>query len=445
MPDPHAFVILGGTGDLAARKLLPALHAVDAPDQRIVGVGTTDHDDTSYRAWAADALREAGEPGDIEAWCERLEYLRIPRERFDLSGMADLVADEANRIFYLALPPHLFEDAIRAIHDAGLDRTDGWRRLVVEKPFGTDAASAAELDEAVKLCFSEEETFRIDHFLGKETVRNLLAFRFANPVFESVWNRDRVERVEITVAESGGVDHRGRYYDRAGVVRDMVQNHLTQILCLVAMEPPVRFEAEAIRDEKLKVLRAIEGVDAVTHGQYGAGPGGEVAYRDEEHIPDDSTTATFVEASFEIDNWRWKGVPFVVRTGKRLPETVSRVDIHFHAPPVQLFSDLDEDCDPDPNVLAITLQPDEGFDLSFDVKRPGNGMDIESRTLGFRYAEAYGPLPDAYETLVEDVLEGDQTLFVRADEVSESWRIWEPVADPDGPPEVYPAGEWPDR
>ncbi len=287
--------------------------------------------------------------------------------------------------------------------------------------------------------------FRIDLFLCKETVRNLLVFRFANPVFESVWNRDRIARVDITVAEAGGVGTRGRYYDDAGVVRDMVQNHLTQLLCLVAMEPPVRFDAEAIRNEKVKVLQGIVGIDSVRHGQYGRGPGGEVAYVDEAHVDPSSDTATFVEATLEVDNWRWKGVPFTLRTGKRLPSTSSVMEIHFLAPPVQLFAGFDDDCEPHPNVLAIALQPDEGFDLSFDVKEPGNGMMLERRTLGFRYADAYGPVPDAYVTLIEDVIEGDQTLFVREDEVAESWRIWEGVADPDGSPAVYPAGTWPQR
>lgn len=450
--DAHLFVVLGGTGDLAARKLLPALrHVLSVDDDwRLVGVGTTDHDDDSYRRWVAGAL-DADPDGD---WCARVHYHRLTAGGFDLSGLAGTVKDledahglPGNRIFYLALPPQLFDDAIAGIGDAGLSDAAGWTRLVVEKPFGTDADSAAALDRIVHACFDESEVFRIDHFLGKETVRNLIAFRFANPIFESTWNRDRIERVEITVAEQLGVGSRARYYDRAGVVRDMVQNHLTQVLSLIAMEPPVRFDADAIRDEKVKVLRAIDGVDHVLQARYVAGTvDGETVpgYLEESGVPDDSTTATFAEATVHIDTWRWQGVPFTVRTGKRLPSRLSSVDIHYRRPPVQLFRDLDDECDPRGNVLTIALQPAEGFDLTFQVKRPGNGMDLERMSLGFRYEDAFEPLPDAYETLVADVVAGDQTLFVRSDEVAESWRIWDPIADPDRLVE-YGAGTWPER
>lgn len=453
--DPHVFVVLGGTGDLAGRKLIPALHHV-APEDGcpIVGVGTRDHDQASYRAWAVERLREAGAEGDLDTWVERLHYHQIGRGGFDLDGLAKHVGEleaehdlPGNRVFYLALPPQLFEDAIEGIDAAGLADAAGWARLVIEKPFGTDTESAAHLDEVVHRCFDESSVFRIDHFLGKETVRNLLAFRFANPIFETTWNRDRIERVEVTVAEPLGVDGRAGYYDRAGVVRDMIQNHLTQVLSLIAMEPPIRFDADAIRDEKVKVLRAIEGVERVVWGRYTAGEiDGESVpgYLDEDGVPDDSTTATFVEATVRIDNWRWQGVPFTVRTGKRLPSRTSTVDIQFQRPPVHLFHELDEQSDPTGNLLTITLQPDEGFDLCFEVKQPGNGMDLERMSLGFRYGDAFEPLPDAYETLVADVLEGDQTLFVRSDEVAESWRIWDPVADPSGDLVEYPAGSWPE-
>ena len=454
MVEPHLFVILGGTGDLAARKLLPALHRVLAGvDCRVIGVGTSDHDTASYRAWAADRLTDAGHDDDVDGWVGRLHYHRLVEPGFDLTGLARQLADledahglPGNRVFYLALPPQLFEDAIAGIAAAGLTAGRGWARLVVEKPFGTDAATAAALDRVVHGCVDEDSVFRIDHFLGKETVRNLLAFRFANPIFETTWHRDRIDRVEVTVAETLGVGTRARYYDRSGVVRDMVQNHLTQILSLVAMEPPVRFDATSIRDEKVKVLRAIDGIEEVFLARYDAGEvDGEAVpgYLDEPGIPADSVTATFVEATVRIDTWRWQGVPFVLRTGKRLGERTSTVDIHFRRPPVHLFRDLDDECEPRGNLLRITLQPDEGFELSFEVKRPGNGMQLERMELGFRYGDAFEPLPDAYQTLLADIIAGDQTLFVRSDEVAESWRIWDPVTDPDDEPAGYPAGTWP--
>ncbi len=443
MPIPaHLFVILGGTGDLAARKLLPALSHVlsDGAPCEVLAVGTKQFDDDSYRSWAAEQLEAAGvtETGD---WCGRLHYQRIERNGFDLGAVASRIEDletefdlAGNRCFYLALPPQLFEPALRSIGEHRLLETDGWHRLVIEKPFGTDAATAAHLDEVVHAAADESDVFRIDHYLGKETVRNLLAFRFANPIFEASWNRDRVEEVVITVAETVGVGSRARYYDRAGVVRDMVQNHLTQVLSLVAMEPPVELVADAIRDEKVKVLRAIRRVDRIEYGQYDG-------YRDEEGIPDDSTTPTWVEAEVHVDCWRWQGVPFILRTGKMLPERKSKVEIRYRKPPVTLLEP--EGREPRGNVLTVTLQPDEAFDLSFEVKEPGEAMRLRRTKMGFDYADEFPPFGDAYETLLADVLSGDQTLFVRADEVAESWRIWEPLLDPTDPPTEYEPGTWP--
>jgi glucose-6-phosphate 1-dehydrogenase len=453
--DPHLIVLFGGTGDLARRKLMPALYRMlerrnFADSTHVLAVATSDLTDDQYRRVVRESLHATGlSDAEVDRWCfECLSFQRIT-EGFD--GLAARIEEierdhhlPGNRAFYLAVPPAAVEPTVAGLAGAGLTRAPGWLRVVVEKPFGYDLASARELNLMLHEWFDESQIFRIDHYLAKETVQNLLAFRFANPLFESAWNRDRVESVSIEVSETLGLEGRARYFERAGIIRDMVQNHLLQILTLVAMEPPVRMEADAIRDEKVKVLRAIYPVtpSAVTRGRYAAGSvagSPVVGYLDEDGVPETSTTETFASIRIDVDNWRWRGVPFTVRAGKRLAERTTRVVVRYKAPPVALF-DGGRAGTPHANVLYITLQPDEGFELTFDVKTPGEGMNLETRELSFTYSDAFGRLPDAYETLMADVLAGDQTLFVRADEAEEAWRILEPVLDMNDQPIDYPAG-----
>jgi glucose-6-phosphate 1-dehydrogenase len=327
---------------------------------------------------------------------------------------------------------------------AGLNRSIGWTRLVIEKPFGRDLASAHRLNETVHEYFKERQVYRIDHYLGKETVQNLLAFRFGNALFESVWNRDHIKSVQITVAEELGIEGRAGYYEKAGALRDMVQNHLTQLLTLTAMEAPAAFEANAIRFEKIKVLRSILPISDkhVVFGQYAAGKGEDAAlagYRQEPNVAPRSQTETFVALRLDIENWRWEGVPFYLRTGKRMARRVTEIAIHFRHPPVALFRKFNGS-NPHTNALVITLQPDEGFELSFEVKAPGEGFNLQTQRMAFRYADMFGTLPDGYETLLMDVIEGDQTLFVHAEEAEASWALYSPLLEKKLPRHPYPAG-----
>ena len=455
--EPHLFVLFGGTGDLARRMLIPAIYrlleARDFEDvMHLLGVATSELDDSTFQAMVSDALVEAGwSRTDAERWCaESVSYVSI-KGGFDV--LADRVAAiesrhalGGNRVFYLAIPPSVFDDTIDGLADADLDQGPGWTRVVVEKPFGTDLDSARHLNQVLHRHFSEDQLFRIDHYLAKETVQNLLVFRFANMLFESGWNRNQIDSVEITVAETLGLEGRAKYFDRAGIIRDIIQNHLLQVLTLVAMEPPVRLEADAIRDEKVKVLRSIYPVtrSAVTRGRYTAGEiDGESVpgYLDEEGVPAESKTETYAAIRFNVDNWRWRGVPFTLRTGKRLAARLTQIAVRYKEPPVSLF-EVDGSCRVHANVLYITLQPNEGFHLTFDVKRPGEGMELVTQDLEFHYAEAFGRLPDAYETLIADLLVGDQTLFVRGDETEEAWRILAPALDLTTEPLPYPAGSW---
>ncbi len=455
--DPHLFVVLGATGDLFRRKLLPAIHSLAASGAEVVvlGAATSDLGDAGLRDLACSALSVAGvDETEAGRWCEeRLYYEQIATDA-EFSGLAARIAQiedrhglAGNRIIYLALPPIAFPATIDRLGAAGLARSRGWTRLVVEKPFGRDLESARALNEVLHAHFEESQIYRIDHYLGKETVQNLLIFRFANPLFEASWNRDRVDRVEITVAESLGIGGRGAYYDRAGAVRDMIQSHLTQILALVAMESPVAFEADAIRDEKVKVLRSIGEVDPdhVVLGQYEAG---EVAgtpieaYRSLPNVSADSNAATFAAIRLNLDSWRWQGVPFYLRTGKAMAERVTQVAVTFRRPPICLFHGLPDGCISHSDVLYLTLQPDEGFSLEIEVKEPGATNRLRTIPLRFSYSEAFGEIPDAYETLLADVVEGDQTLFVRSDEVEEAWRLYTPVIAADDDAHRYPAGSW---
>jgi len=454
---PHLFVLFGATGDLAATKLFPALYRLatskGGPSELVVlGVGRSAWDDRELQRRATDAIAEDGVGRRAAgAWARKsMAYVRV--DTYDalqpvFERARDLESERdtgGQRVWYLALPPDIFDDVIAAVGteerrrlgarpapDAPGEpdrRGTGWTRLVLEKPFGSDLASARKLNRLVHRYFSEREVYRIDHFLGKETVQNLLAFRFGNALFESVWSREHVEQVDVLVAERNDASGRGGYFDGVGTLRDMTQNHLTQLFALTAMEAPARLDALGIRQEKTKVLRSTRTArpDEAIFGQYGSGPKGEEAYREHEGVPSRSRTDTYAEVVLHVDNWRWQGVPFVLRTGKRLRERVTEITVRFRRPPVALFP-TEDGCTPAPNVLRIRLQPREGFSLGFEVKRPGPQFATTTQELEFRYEDVFGKLPGAYETLLRDVATGDATLFVHADETEEAWRIYEPL------------------
>ncbi len=457
------FTIYGATGDLSRRKLLPALYRNHAAGQidprvRILGVSRAELDDEAFRKLAAEALKAANISGDAVApFLARLHFLSAPAgDASDFRNLADKLAElrrehhiPENYCFYLSLPPRVFADTIAGLGAVGLNLTNdaGWTRIVIEKPFGTDLKTARELNETIHEYFTEEQIYRIDHYLGKETVQNLLVFRLANAFIESSWNRERVEQVQITVGESLGVGSRAGYYDHSGALRDMVQNHITQLISLVAMEVPTSFSASAIRYEKLKVLKSIQPIQCknVVRGRYTAGmiEGREVpGYLDEPGVPADSQTETFIALKMGVDSWRWQGVPFFIRTGKRMPAKSSQIAVRFRGAPVRFFERLG--CSQDTaDVLTITLQPNEGFAFHFDIKVPGDPLCLERVPLKFAYGDHFhGAMPEAYQTLLLDVLNGDQTLFVHGDEVEESWRVYEGLLQEPPPVHDYVAGTW---
>ena len=460
----HLFVVFGGTGDLFSRKLLPAIHNMvssglyEEGQCHVLAVARSEeYDDYAFRQRCRQALEEAGVPKeDIRSgWCDRnIHYQVIGQAREeDFLALGERIEEvervanlPGNRIIYLALPPGAFPPTIEGLGKAGLNQSPGWTRLVVEKPFGHDLASARQLNAVVHRHFDESQVYRIDHYLGKETVQNLLVFRFSNTIFESLWNRDRIERVEITVAESLGVEDRAGYYDKSGALRDMVQNHVSQLISLVAMEVPTTFSANAVRYEKIKVLRSIQALSNrdVAFGQYAAGhlEGPQVAgYLDEPGVAPGSQTETFVAMRLDIQTWRWQGVPFFVRTGKRMPKRVTRIVVTFRTPPVCLFENLGA-CMVQPNQLIVRLQPDEGFEMYFDVKVPGDPFAIQRHPFRFDYEETFGKLPDAYQTLLIDVASGDQTLFVHGDEVEAAWSLYDPLLQRSRQIHPYPSGTW---
>ena len=461
--EPHIFVIFGGTGDLSRRKLLPAISNLSKqgllPDEGSIVLGVardSEHDDESFRALVHEALLSKGfSAEEVGRWCEGcVRYQTIGRHGAEdflaLASRLDAIEGEhnlpGNRVFYLALPPGAFPGTITGLGEAGLNSSPGWTRVVIEKPFGHDLASAQELHRLIHANFDESQVYRLDHYLGKETVQNLLVFRFSNPIFESIWNRDRVQSIQITVAEDLGVEQRAGYYEQSGALRDMVQNHLIQLVTLIAMEVPSAFTADAVRYEKTKVLRSIAPVlrHDVVFGQYarGAIEGSEApGYLEEPGVAPDSRTETFVAMKLEVDTWRWQGVPFYIRTGKRMPQKLTQVAVTFRRPPVYMFDSLGF-CPITSNVLLLTLQPDEGFSLFFDVKTPGEPFNVETVPLHFNYEDTFGSLPDAYETLLLDVLTGDQTLFVHADEVETSWKIFTPLFEKGLEVHPYEAGAW---
>jgi len=431
-------VIFGASGDLTRRKLFPALYALAMrhmlPERfAVLGTARSPMSTKEFRQAMEEAVREHGRVEfKQEIWDELVSATHYVPIEFEHDPGQDHLAEklneldkehgtEGNRLYYLAVPPNAIAMLVREIGERRA--TDGWARLIVEKPFGRDLASARRLNEEIGRHFDENEIFRIDHYLGKETVQNMLALRFANGIFEPLWSRQYVDHVQITVAESIGIEGRAAFYEQAGASRDVFQNHLLQLVALTAMEPPIDFDADAIRNEKSKVLRATE-VDAVVRGQYGRGyiEGKEVpGYREEEGVDPESMTETFVAAELRLDTWRWADTPFYVRTGKRLARRETTIAIQFKRVPQSLFAQSDG---LRPNVLAIHVQPDEGVSLGIGAKVPGQGMTVRTVNMDFVYGGAFRTgLPEAYERLILDAMRGDPTLFTRADEIEEQWRI----------------------
>jgi glucose-6-phosphate 1-dehydrogenase len=470
---PCTVVIFGANGDLTKRKLMPALYRL-AYDRRlsagfaVIGISRTQLSDDQFRENMKDAVKEFSENTkfDEDVWngfCQGLYYLAG-----DISDpnmfhkLAEKVAevDKArntggNVLFYLSIAPKQYAPTALGIGKAGLAKGNGWRRLIVEKPFGHDLASARELSDQLHQVFDESDVYRIDHYLGKETVQNILAFRFGNGIFEPLWNRRYVNHVQITAAESIGVEDRGGYYDQAGALDDMIQNHLLQVMATIAMEPSASFRANSVRDERSKLLRSIrpmkpdEILQNTVPGQYGpARIGGQEAagYRQEKDVRPDSQTETYAAATFIVENWRWAGVPFYVRTGKRLPKRVTEIAIQFNAAPLAIFDDMDGGVNA-PNLLIVRIQPEEGISLKFLSKTPGTGMKLRPVSMDFNYGSSFGERsPSAYETLLLDAIIGDATLYTRQDMVEASWCVVEPIQNVwrntkfDFP--NYPAGTW---
>jgi glucose-6-phosphate 1-dehydrogenase len=500
-PGPTTLVIFGASGDLTKRKLLPAVYHL-ARNQRlpprfaVIGVGRTQMDDDSFRGQFADSLREFAKVGaDDEvatSLARRLYYvageLSDPELYARIKARLTEIEGAEGVLHYLAIPPGVYETVIQRLGEGGLSSAEapGWRRVIIEKPFGTDLASARTLNAVVHEHFDEEQVFRIDHYLGKETVQNLLVFRFGNGMYEPVWNRRYIDHVQITAAETVGVERRAAYYEGAGALRDMVQNHMMQLLALVAMEPPTAFTAESVRDRKMDALVSVQpliedGASRPVKDNGGAGrtedrtgriarsreTGGSIlsdviraqysngwvagaaveAYRREPGVAPDSTTETLVALKLQLDSWRWAGVPFYIRTGKRLPKRTTEIAIQFRRPPLQIFKRVSPSSVA-PNLLIVNVQPDEGISVRFEAKLPGTRMQLAPVMMNFRYGTAFGgPVPEAYETLLLDAMLGDPTLFARHDFVEASWALITPVheawrQEPAGAIPKYEAGGW---
>jgi len=467
--EPCVFVLFGASGDLAARKVLPALYTLFLrrllPERfLIVGAARTPYSDESFREKTGEALKAEAVSLAIEDWekfARHLFYVEvdygsdasIKALRSRLSGLEDRYGTTSKRIFYLALPPALYQDVAESLGRAGMSRAgDTPSSLIIEKPFGESLETSRALTRSIHQYFDEPQIYRIDHYLGKETVQNILMFRFSNAIFEPIWNRQYVDHVQITASESIGVEHRAGYYDQAGVIRDMFQNHMLQLLALTAMEPPSRFAAEAVRDERSKVFRSVRPFDArklkghwVT-GQYGRGRvNGEdvAAYREERNVPSSSVTPTYAAGIFHIDNWRWNGVPFYLRSGKRLARGVTEIAIQFRAAPHRMFDTVLPEA-AGPNVLVFRVKPGEGIMQSFYTKVPGSRLCLQQVQMVFSYQAVQGAPLDGYQRVLLDCMTGDRMLFVRQDGVELAWELLDPVIAglTEGPqPEVYTAGE----
>ena len=458
--DPAKIVIFGASGDLTRRKLIPAFYSLFQnglmpAEFQVLGVARSQMSDQEFRDHLFEGVKEFGrlKPDSQETWdqfSERLRYLAggydDPQTHRKIAAALEESDQDAsggdNRLYYLSIPPTLYVPVIEQLGDSGLNRNkNGWCRIIIEKPFGRDLKTAHQLNELVHTYFDEDQIYRIDHYLGKETVQNIMSFRFANSIFEPVWNRRYVDHVQISVLESVGVGHRGGYYDRAGVLRDMFQNHLLQLVSLTAMEPPIDFNAKALRDEKVKVLQAVPSVpwEDVVFGQY-------EGYRQNPGVGEESTTPTYAAVRLYVNTWRWQGVPFYLRSAKNLAEKSSEITLTFKDVPHQLFQ---EDSDPSPNSLSLCIQPDEGMHLRFQTKIPGAGMRTDPVQMHFHYDTRFGEhgLPDAYERLLLDALQGDASLFARSDEIEQAWSIidplingWEKLSNP--PLAYYRPGTW---
>ena len=482
IPEPCTMIICGATGDLTGRKLGPALYNLMLggflpPEFTVVGFARRPMSDDEFRDLLRDGIDQFSRNRPVkrpiwESFSKGIEYhagdFHDPASYVELAKRLDRIDRDrgtaSNRLFYLAVPPILYPEIVKQLGRAGLARTGderpdgkrGWVRLIVEKPFGYDIGSAKKLNREILDEFREDQVYRIDHYLGKETVQNLAVFRFGNGLFEPIWNRRYIDSVQITVAETVGVEGRGEFYDQTGALRDIVQNHALQLMTMFAMEPPVEFAASDLRDEKLKVLRAVRPMSTVdvadnaVRGQYVSGwvEGAKVhAYRDEPEVNPESQTETFVALKLAIDSWRWAGVPFFLRTGKALPTRVTEIAVQFRRAPLALFSRAGTP-QIDPNILAIRIQPDEGILLRFGAKVPGQGLQIRSVNMDFRYGSSFAvDSPDAYETLLLDAMIGDPSLFTRGDEVERAWEILDPVLrawaeERGGPLHFYGAGTW---
>ena len=478
--ESNSFVIFGASGDLTRRKLIPALYNLACADLlphdfHVIGFAVTPMDDDSFRESMRTGLQESHEanPYDATIWnafAKNLHYITADflapegyeKLKAQLESIEKATDNPDNRLFYLATPPGFYADIVNRLGEHGLvspnyKQGEGWSRIIIEKPFGNDLPSSIDLNTSIHQVFKEEQIYRIDHYLGKETVQNIMAFRFANAIIEPIWNRRYVDHVQITAAETLGVEHRGGYYEKAGVLRDMFQNHLLQLLTIVAMEPPVKYGSSSTRDRKADVMKAIVPInpenlgEIAVRGQYGPGtmedkpvPG----YRQEEGVSPDSKTETFAALKLTVDNWRWAEVPFYLRSGKRMPSKVTEIVIQFKRVP-HMFFHLSPDDQMEPNVLTMRIAPDEGIALRFGAKLPGPGMHLRQVQMNFSYAEAFKVQPaTAYETLLLDAMEGDPTLFNRADVVEMSWGVIEPILDiwaatkPYQPFPNYGAGTW---
>ncbi|MDZ7269656.1 MAG: glucose-6-phosphate dehydrogenase [candidate division KSB1 bacterium] len=474
MPEPNVLVIFGASGDLTKRKLLPALFNLACDnllpqDFAVVGFARREKTHAAFREEMVQAITQFSRNREFDGnmlqhFSERIFYHAATFEdEAGYAGLQRLLTEldtshqtAGNRLFYLATPPEHYPVIVQRLGRTGMARNErGWTRVIIEKPFGRDLETARELNRQVLQVFDESQVFRIDHYLGKETVQNILVFRLANGIFEPIWNRHYIDHVQITVAEDLGVEGRGSYYETAGVMRDMIQNHMLQLLALVAMEPPIAFAAQEVRNEKVKVLQAIRPIlpgDIATHtvrAQYGPGlVGGRLVpgYLQEPGVAPTSRTETFVALKLFVDNWRWAGVPFFLRSGKRLPKRATEIAIHFKSAPHLLFGAHTAGLEA--NVLALRIQPEEGITLRFAAKLPGAAIQVRTVNMDFRYGTSFGkPSPEAYERLLWDCMLGDSTLFTRRDEVEASWQFVTPILEAwqernDQPLPQYQAGTW---